>query len=95
MLIKLLPGKGLYAPRVLSIYLKPALSIVVFKSYREAQSSSRHFQRKTHPNQRLLTFLGNLSDAKAAPIADTSAASEAVALARRLAAQATQLVDSY
>jgi len=32
---------------------------------------------------------------KAAPIADTSAASEAIALTRRLAAQATQLVDSY
>jgi hypothetical protein len=36
-----------------------------------------------------------MSGCKAAPIADTSAASEAVALARRLAAQATQLVDSY
>jgi hypothetical protein len=36
-----------------------------------------------------------MSGAKATPIADTSAASEAVALTRRLAAQATQLVDSY
>ena len=59
MLIKLLPGKGLHAPRVLSIYLKPALLMVVFKSYREARSSSRRSSKKTHPNQRLLTLPDN------------------------------------
>lgn len=59
MWIKLLPSKGLHAPRVLSIYLKPALLMVVFNSYREARSSSRHSSKKTHSNQRLLTLLDN------------------------------------
>jgi hypothetical protein len=59
MSIKLLSGKGLHAPRVLSIYLKPGLLMVVFNSYREARSSSRHSSKKTHPNQRLLTLLDN------------------------------------
>jgi hypothetical protein len=61
MSIKLLPGKGLHAPRVLSIYLRPGLLMVVFDTYREARSSSRHSSKKTHPNQRLLTLLDNFN----------------------------------
>ena len=61
----------------------------------EAGPLDGYSSKKTHPNQRLLTLPDNFERCKTTPIADTSAASEAVALARRLAAQATQLVDSY